>query len=79
MVLPLLKSDLYTLLWGCISGDLASVQLEYHSDLSAVAVVCVSKGYPASYKKGLHITGKLSRLDLHVLYIPSFCFPPLTL
>ncbi|ELU12633.1 hypothetical protein CAPTEDRAFT_90257 [Capitella teleta] len=57
VLLPLLKSDLYDLLWHCVKGTLAAAKMELHADRSCVAVVCISDGYPNSYKKGMPISG----------------------
>ncbi len=56
VVLPLLKSDLAEIMAACAKGTLTSDMVEW-SDKAAVCVVMASGGYPASYKKGLPITG----------------------
>ncbi|MGJ3238461.1 MAG: phosphoribosylamine--glycine ligase [Anaerolineae bacterium] len=56
VVLPLLKTDLYTIMQACITGTLDQVEIEWHEDY-CVTVVCASPGYPEAYPKGLAITG----------------------
>lgn len=56
VVLPLLKSDLAEIMVACANGTLRPDMVEW-SDKAAVCVVMASGGYPASYKKGLPITG----------------------
>lgn len=56
VVLPLLKSDLAEIMVACVNGTLTPDLVEW-SDKAAVCVVMASGGYPASYKKGIPITG----------------------
>ena len=56
VVLPLLKSDLAEIMVACANGTLTPDLVEW-SDKAAVCVVMASGGYPASYKKGIPITG----------------------
>ncbi|WP_337617554.1 phosphoribosylamine--glycine ligase, partial [Acidaminococcus timonensis] len=56
VVLPLLKSDLAEIMLACANGTLRPDMVEW-SQKAAVCVVMASGGYPASYKKGLPITG----------------------
>lgn len=55
VVLPLLKSDLLTVMKATTDGTLAQTPVEF-SDGSACCVVLASKGYPAKYDKGFPIT-----------------------
>lgn len=55
-LLARLKSDLVPVLLACARGELTGVELEWH-DKAAVCVVMASGGYPASYEKGLPISG----------------------
>ena len=55
VVLPLLKSDLLTIMRATRNGDLADCPVEF-SDGSACCVIMVSKGYPQKYEKGFPIT-----------------------
>jgi len=55
VVLPLLKSDLLTVMQATTNGTLAETPVEF-SDGSACCVVLASKGYPSSYGKGYPIT-----------------------
>jgi len=56
VVLPLLKSDLVSVMKACARGNLDKVELEWKDDW-AVSVVLSSAGYPGSYEKGMLITG----------------------
>ncbi|MCC8195794.1 MAG: phosphoribosylamine--glycine ligase [Ruminococcus sp.] len=55
VVLPLLKSDLLTIMQACTNGTLSETEVEF-SRGSACCVVMASKGYPVSYEKGYEIT-----------------------
>lgn len=59
VLMPLLKSDLYEVLKNTLQSDLSSNPVQWLEDSAAVTVVMASGGYPASYKKGLDITGAL--------------------
>ena len=56
VVLPLLKSDLLTIMEATAEGRLKDVPVEF-SDESACCVVLASGGYPTRYEKGLPISG----------------------
>ena len=55
VVLPLLKSDLLTIMRAVTEGKLAETAVEF-SDGAACCVVMASGGYPGSYEKGHEIT-----------------------
>ena len=55
VVLPLLKSDLLTVMQACTNGTLASQKVEFE-DKNACCVIMASKGYPQAYQKGFEIT-----------------------
>ena len=55
VVLPLLKSDLLTIMQATTEGKLAETAVEF-SDGAACCVVMASDGYPGSYEKGHEIT-----------------------
>ena len=55
VVLPLLKSDLLTIMMACTSGTLAKVSVRF-AKKHACCVIKASKGYPESYKKGYRLT-----------------------
>ena len=55
VVLPLLKSDLLTIMQATTEGKLAETAVEF-SDGAACCVVMASGGYPGSYEKGHEIT-----------------------
>jgi phosphoribosylamine--glycine ligase len=56
VVLPLLESDLVTILQGCIRGTLADHSVTWKNE-AAVCVVLAAGGYPEKYNKGEIITG----------------------
>ncbi len=56
VVLPLLKSDLFTIMQACEAGTLQPSDVEFASDASACCVILASKGYPEHYEKGCPIT-----------------------
>jgi len=55
VVLPLLKSDLFTIMQAVENQTLTKDMVEF-SDKSACCVVVASKGYPLSYTNGYEIT-----------------------
>lgn len=56
VVLPLLESDLFTIMQACTNGTLADTPVEF-SQGAAACVILASGGYPLSYPKGKEITG----------------------
>ncbi len=56
VVLPLLASDLPTIMEACIAGTLAGTEVAWR-DEAAVCVVMAAGGYPGSYGKGDAISG----------------------
>ncbi len=55
VVLPLLESDLLTVMRACTNGTLAETEVKF-ADRHACCVILASKGYPESYQKGFEIT-----------------------
>ena len=55
VVLPLLESDLLTVMQATTNGTLADTEVRF-SDKYACCVITASAGYPVSYKKGYKIT-----------------------
>ena len=55
VVLPLLESDLLTVMQATTNGTLAETEVTF-SDAHACCVVTASAGYPLSYEKGFEIT-----------------------
>ncbi len=55
VVLPLLESDLLTIMQATTNGTLAEQEVRF-SDGSACCVIMASAGYPQSYEKGYEIT-----------------------
>lgn len=66
VVLPLLESDLVSIMCACADGTLAEQEIEWSKE-SAVCVVLASGGYPGSYRKGYEITGLGKAKSLHTL------------
>ncbi len=60
VVLPLLESDLFTVMRACTEGRLGEVEVKFKDD-AACCVILASRGYPGSYEKGfpLEIPDKL--------------------
>uniref|UniRef100_H2ZF66 Trifunctional purine biosynthetic protein adenosine-3 n=1 Tax=Ciona savignyi TaxID=51511 RepID=H2ZF66_CIOSA len=56
-ILPLLESDLYSVMMNCINGRLSDAEVNWKENHSSVALVVCSEGYPGEYKKGKLITG----------------------
>ena len=56
VVLPLLESDLLTVMTACTNGTLADTEVKF-SDGAAACVILASGGYPVQYEKGKEITG----------------------
>ena len=54
VVLPLLESDLLTVMQAVTNGTLAETEVRF-SDKHACCVILASQGYPVSYKKGFPI------------------------
>ena len=54
-MLPLLESDLLTVMQACRNGTLAETEVKFANG-SACCVIMASKGYPESYEKGFEIT-----------------------
>lgn len=63
VVLPLLESDLLTVMQATTNGTLADTEVRF-SDKNACCVVTASGGYPESYQKGFEIT-MTEEADLH--------------
>jgi len=55
VVLPLMKSDLLTVMQACTNGTLAKTPVRF-SKKHACCVIKASAGYPESYKKGYKLT-----------------------
>lgn len=55
VVLPLLKSDLFTIMRAVTDGRLKDVPVEF-DDKHAACVIMASEGYPVKYEKGYEIT-----------------------
>lgn len=56
VVLPLLDSDLYSLLTACMQRTLTQEDIKIRNQ-KAICLVLASGGYPGSYEKGKEITG----------------------
>lgn len=55
VVLPLLKTDLYTVMRAVTDGKLAEIDVEF-SEKSAACVVMASNGYPKAYESNFPLT-----------------------
>ena len=55
VVLPLLKSDLLTVMMACTNGTLSKTPVRF-AKKHACCVIKASKGYPESYKKGYKLS-----------------------
>ncbi len=55
VVLPLLESDLLTIMKATTDGTLAETEVKF-ADKHACCVILASSGYPQSYKKGFEMT-----------------------
>ena len=55
VVLPLLKTDLLTIMQAVTNSTLQEVEVEFKNE-HACCVVMASKGYPTHYEKGFEIT-----------------------
>ena len=55
VVLPLLESDLLTVMQACTNGTLADTEVKFAKNF-ACCVITASAGYPESYQKGFPIT-----------------------
>ena len=56
VVLPLLESDLLTVMQAVTEERLAEVEVKFASNQSACCVIMASAGYPEAYEKGYEIT-----------------------
>ena len=55
VVLPLLESDLLTVMQATTNGTLAEIEVKF-ADKHACCVILASAGYPTSYKKGFEMS-----------------------
>ena len=55
VVLPLLESDLLTIMQATTNGTLAETEVKF-SEKSACCVIMASEGYPVKYEKGYEMT-----------------------
>ncbi len=55
VVLPLLESDLLTIMQATTNGTLAETEVKF-ADKNACCVIMASKGYPTAYEKGFAMT-----------------------
>ncbi|KOC60561.1 Trifunctional purine biosynthetic protein adenosine-3 [Habropoda laboriosa] len=57
VILPLLDSDLFSIMKACCEESLLESQVVWKEDLFAVGIILASQGYPVSSSKGQVITG----------------------
>ena len=55
VVLPLLESDLLTVMQACTNGTLADTEVKF-AEKHACCLILASAGYPTAYKKGFELT-----------------------
>jgi len=55
VVLPLLESDLLTVMQACTDGTLKDTEVRFREDAACCCVVMASDGYPVKYEKGYPI------------------------
>ena len=71
VVLPLLKSSLFELLWNATEGKLKQTKV-MSSSQTAVTVVMAAEGYPGKYKKGVTINSPKNDItisnDLFIIF-----------
>ena len=67
VVLPLLESDLLTVMQAVTNGTLADTEVKF-SDKSACCVILASKGYPVKYESGYEIVLPETKDD-EVIYV----------
>ena len=67
VVLPLLESDLFTIMKATANGTLADVDVKF-SNGAACCVIVASKGYPQKYESGFELTlpEKTADTDIYV-------------
>ena len=65
VVLPLLETDLLTIMQAVAAGKLSQVEVKW-KDASAACVVMASDGYPTHYEKGFPITLPELGADEHI-------------
>lgn len=66
VILPLLESDLLTVMQAVTNGTLDKTEVKFSSD-SACCVILASKGYPVKYESGFKIV--LPETDEGVIYV----------
>lgn len=66
VVLPLLESDLLTVMQAVTNGTLADTDVKFSND-SACCVILASKGYPVKYESGFEIV--LPETDDGIIYV----------
>lgn len=66
VVLPLLESDLLTVMQAVTNGTLADIDVKFSND-SACCVILASKGYPVKYESGFEIV--LPKTDDGIIYV----------
>lgn len=59
VIIPLLETDLFDIMWSCCENRLSEIHLKWKQNLTAVGVVMASDGYPDVPIKGSIITGMI--------------------
>jgi phosphoribosylamine--glycine ligase len=68
VVLPLLRADLYEILFVAAEGNMRGVRL-YPPENHAVTVVIAAEGYPGSYNKGMPIAGLDKAAEMEGIFV----------
>ncbi|XP_037957449.1 trifunctional purine biosynthetic protein adenosine-3 [Teleopsis dalmanni] len=68
VILPLLKSDLYSIMYNCATNRLSETIVEWQENSYAVGVVMASAGYPESSTKGCVINGLPENSDKDIIF-----------
>ena len=58
-LLPLLRTDLLSVILACCNGTLKDIDVQWAKDTYATTVCAVSLGYPSTYEKG-HVISKIN-------------------
>lgn len=72
VILPMLDSDLFTIMSHCCSGSLDKVELSWKQGLHAVGVVMASRGYPETSSKGQVIT-RIDDVNVRTNHVVFHC------
>lgn len=66
VILPLLETDLFKVIWACCNNKLCEIALNWKENLSSVGVVMASARYPESSTKGSEIAGNIVSTGIYI-------------